>query len=269
MAQYRTEEIPETIEAFKQIDYTDERLYKSGLLKEVIESHVWLIENSGRSLDLVFVELNKSIDGMIENLSGDKQRLNEIADFLFDLLESRSLFKSSEYLALSLLNRHGELLNTRLSKKLEIYRAMKIGNTAPDIIFTEATYKPDDRNASRLSELQSDYTLVVFAASWCEHCQEMVTELKSKYTGWRNQGVEVVLVSLDEMPDDFSRFVSGHPFISTTDYQKWDSPIVMGYHVNSIPAMVLLDSEREILLHINSIRQMDAWVDWYLVQENR
>ena len=218
VALYRTHEIPGTIESFRQLDYTDERLYKSGLLEDVIESHVWLIENSGHSLDSVFVELNKSIDGIIDNLSEEKEKLNEIAGYLFDLLESRSLFLSSEHLALSLLNNQSGQLNSRLANKLEIYRAMKTGNTAHDIVFTAATYDPDNRNVGRLSELELDYTLVVFAASWCEQCRKMVTELKMKYSDWRNEGVEVVLISLDETPDDFSGFVSGLPFISTTDF---------------------------------------------------
>jgi len=268
VVQYRTDEIPETIEALRELDYTDTRLYKSGLLGDVIESHVWLIENSGRSLDSVFVELNRSIDVMMENLSGDPEKLNEIVGYLFGLLEERSLFTSSEHLALSLLENHSELLSSSLTNKLEIYRAMKPGSTAPDIVFTEATYDPDDRNAYHLSKLELDYTLVVFAASWCEQCREMVTELKTKYSDWRNEGVEVVLISLDETPDDFSGFVSGLPFISTTDFQKWDSPIVQDYHVHSLPAMVLLDGELEILLHPNSIGHMDAWVDWYLVRGN-
>ncbi len=59
IAQYRTEEIPATINAFREIEYTDKRLYKSGLLKETIESHFWLIENSGRSLDSVYIERTK------------------------------------------------------------------------------------------------------------------------------------------------------------------------------------------------------------------
>lgn len=165
VAQYRTGEITETIEAFRQIDYTDRRLYKSRLLGDVIESHVWLIENSGRLLDSVFVELNQSIDAMIENLSGEKEKLNEIGGYLFDLLERRSLFQSSEHLALSLLNSHSDLLTSHLKSILEIYRTMKTGNTAPDIVFTEANHNPEGRNTGRLSELESDYTLVVFAAS--------------------------------------------------------------------------------------------------------
>ena len=150
----------------------------------------------------------------------------DILEFLFDLLEGCSLFTSSEHLALSLLNSHGELLTSRLANKLEIYRDMKPGSTAPDIEFIVATHRPDGINAGRLSELNSDYTLVVFAASWCPHCGEIFPELKAKYDVWRNEGVEVVLVSLDESPKDFERFTSGLPFISITDYQRWDSPIV-------------------------------------------
>jgi hypothetical protein len=51
IAQYRTEEIPASIAAYRALDYTDKRLYKSGLFKDAIESHFWLLENSGRSLD--------------------------------------------------------------------------------------------------------------------------------------------------------------------------------------------------------------------------
>ena len=36
IAQYRPEEIPATIKAFRAIDYTDNRLYKSGLFKDAI-----------------------------------------------------------------------------------------------------------------------------------------------------------------------------------------------------------------------------------------
>jgi hypothetical protein len=32
--------------------------------------------------------------------------------------------------------------------------------------------------------------------------------------------------------------------------------------------MYLLDAKREILLRPNSVKQVDAWVDWYLVQGN-
>ncbi len=38
IVQYRTEEFPAIIKVFREIVYTDKRLYKSGLLKDVIDS---------------------------------------------------------------------------------------------------------------------------------------------------------------------------------------------------------------------------------------
>ena len=97
----------------------------------------------------------------------------------------------------------------------------------------------------------------------------MRPEFLEHYPDWRESGVEVVLVSLDEMPEGFEKFAGGLPFIRTTDFQKWNSTMVKNYHVHSIPAMILLDKRREILVHPNSVHHMDAWVDWYLGQGNR
>ncbi|MEI8204655.1 MAG: DUF4369 domain-containing protein [Bacteroidota bacterium] len=62
IAQFRTEEIPATITSFRKLDYADERLYKSGLLNDAIESHYWLLENMGKGLDTVYNEMNISTD---------------------------------------------------------------------------------------------------------------------------------------------------------------------------------------------------------------
>jgi hypothetical protein len=142
IAQYRTEEIPVAIASFLKIDYTDPRLQKSGLLADVIESHFWLIENSGRSLDSVFIEMNISIDVLVENLLPDEHKLNEITEYLFKFFEKRSLFKASEYLALKLLNEQGCTINNYFAAQLESYRAMKKGNIAPDFDFNNDVITP-------------------------------------------------------------------------------------------------------------------------------
>jgi len=104
VAQYRPEEIPATFAAFRALDYTDPRLYKSGLFKDAIESHFWLIENSSRPLDSVLIEMKISIDAMMVHLVKDDKKLNEVTDYLFNLLEKHSHFRASEYLAIKVLN---------------------------------------------------------------------------------------------------------------------------------------------------------------------
>ena len=271
VAQYRPEEIPATIAAFRNLDYTDERLYKSGLFKDAIESHFWLLENSGRSLDSVFIEMQHSIDAMLEKLVFDEAKLNEVTDYLFDLLERHSLHQASEYLALKVLNEVSCTIDSDLAKQLETYHAMKKGNTAPDILFKGDNFAPGYSPANfpkRLSDLKSKYTIVVFGASWCPSCTQEVPEIAKLYPKWKQNNVEVVFVSLDEDKEAYRNFVKDLPFLSTCDFKKWESPIAKDYYVFGTPTMFLLDDKRKILLRPNSIKQIDAWVDWYLVEGN-
>jgi thiol-disulfide isomerase/thioredoxin len=241
------------------------------LLADVIESHFWLIENSGRSLDSVYIEIHKSIDSMIDNLLGDEKKLNEITEYMFKLLEKRSLFAASEYLALKLLNEKTCTINNDFAAQLESYRAMKKGNIAPDFFFKQDCLAPGyaaTEIPEKLSDIQSEYIVVIFGASWCPQCPRELSSIAGVYEKWKKHGVEVLFVSLDDEKKLFKSFTSVFPFISICDYEKWESPAVESYHVFATPTIYLLDNKRKIMLRPNSVRQLDSWVDWYLVQGN-
>ncbi len=262
VAQYRTKEIPATIQAFRTLDYTDNRLYKSGLFKDAIEAHFWLLENCGKPLDSVFIEMQFSIDAMLVTLKKDEQKRNEVSNNLFNLLEKHSLFKASEYLSLKVLNEVSCTINSDLARQLETYRAMKLGNTAPDIVFPSNSVNPaNNLTINKLSDFSSNYTLIVFGASWCPKCKEEIPAIAKLYSTWKAKGVEVLLVSLDEDQKAFYEFTSNFPFISITDLKKWDGPIAKDYYVFGTPTMYLLDKNLKIILRPNSVKQMEAWVD--------
>lgn len=267
IAQYRPEEIPATIAAFRNLDYSDNRLYRSGLLRDAVESHFWLLENSGKSLDSVFIEMKISIDAMMSKLIKDEKKLNEISDYLFDLLERHSLFQASEYLALKILNEVSCTIDNDLAKQLETYRAMKKGKIAADIIFEGDLLNANITGGGtpkKLSDIKSKQVLVVFGAGWCQKCTEELPKIAGLYSKWKQKGVEVVYISLDEKKEDFNSFASKFPFLSFCDYKKWGSPVANQYYVFGTPTMFLLDAKREILLRPNSVQQVDAWVDWFL-----
>ena len=264
IAQYRTEEIPQTLAALRKLDYTDERLYKSGLLKDAIESHYWLLENMGKSLDTVFLEMNVSTDYLLANLAKNEAKLNEITKFLFNLLEKHSLFKASEYLSLKVLTQKSCTLNEDLANQMELYRAMKIGNIAPDIVFEGDVYKNGAtlKNLPRLSEIDATYKVVIFGASWCPTCVEEFSQIPKLYEKWKSKGIEVVFVSLDTDQTTFKSFSSGLPFISACDYNKWNTKAAKDYYVFGTPTLFILDKNQKILLRPTSIKQIDSWVDY-------
>jgi thiol-disulfide isomerase/thioredoxin len=264
VAQYRPEEIQATTERFRKLDYADARLYTSGLLKDAIEGHFWLLENSGMALDTSYTEMKKSIDTMISCLAKDERKLNEITNYLFDLLERHSLFTASEYLALKVLNLSGCTLEQDLARQLETYRAMKKGNIVPDIAFSNSCFAPGfapGKAPQKLSQLSANYILVVFGAGWCPQCKQELPEIAAYYAKWKAQKLEVVFVSLDETPASFYQFAGAFPFISVCDFKKWEGSVVKDYYVVGTPTLFLLDANRKILLRPRSAKQVDAWVD--------
>lgn len=124
IAQYRPDEIPVALQSLRLLDLADPRLHKSGLLKDALEGHFWLIENSGKPLECVFADMRISIDMLVQQLSTKERELNDITNYLFDLLGRHSLFEASEYLALKVLQQTSCTIDNNLAKQLETYRAM-------------------------------------------------------------------------------------------------------------------------------------------------
>jgi thiol-disulfide isomerase/thioredoxin len=265
IAQYKTEHIPATLAAFRSMDYTDQRFWKSGLYRDALEGHYWLIENSGQPLDSVFKAMNVSTDYLIASLSKDEEKFNIVTNYLFGLLEKHSLFEAAEYLSVKVLTQNSCTLTDNLTRQLETYRAMKKGNIAPDIFFNgdHLTYSfASESLPKKLSDIKSKYIVVIFGASWCPKCTEELPEISGLYGKWKGKGIEVVFVSLDENKENHNNFVKDFPFITTCDFQKWNSKIVKDYYVFATPTMYLLDAKREIVLRPSSVKQLDTWVDW-------
>jgi thiol-disulfide isomerase/thioredoxin len=251
---------------YRAIDLANKNLYSSGLIGEILSNHFLFIESSFEKLDEVYFNLQQSINVILEDTQENELLYNDVVQYLFNLLESKSLFVASEYLALKVLNNNSCHVNDVVTNQLEMYRKLKIGAIAPDIEFGAAIYfsKLHIPTPSRLSEIASDYTLIIFAAGWCSHCVEEVPKAVPLYEKWKAKGVEVLLISLDDSPISFAEFAAPLPFISTTDYKIWDGQAVKDYHIYGTPTMFLVNNKREILQKINSVKHMDAWVDWYL-----
>lgn len=253
----RPKEIPATIAAFRSLNYNEAKLYKSGLLKDALESHFWLLENMGAPLDTVYQEMKISIDYLIPNLLSNEAHLNEVTKFLFNLFEKHSLFNASEYLAMKLLTQNSCVINNDFARQLEMYRAMKIGNKTPNIVFENVT-KP----FTQLADLKSNYKLIVFGASWCSKCKEEIPKLVPYYETWKNKyQLDVVFVSLDTDLSSFQIFVKDFPWVSTCELKSWEAKAVKDYFVFGTPTMYLLDIDNTIVLKPSSEKQVQTWLD--------
>jgi thiol-disulfide isomerase/thioredoxin len=266
VAQYRTAELPQTVTAFRTLDYADSRLAKSGLFSDVLESQFWLLENSGGTLDENYKKMEVSLDAILKSLEKDELRYNEVVGYVVELLERRSLTQAAEYLSLKVLEQEKVVIQPRLARQLEGYRSMKVGVNVPEIQFTGDVLLQGKPNSypKRLSDVSAPYRLVIFGASWCPACTEEMTQLIPLYQKWNKLGVEAIFVSLDTEPKAFQAYSEGMPFIAFSDYKKWDTQAVQDYFVSGSPSFYLIDQAGKLVLRPQSVKQIDAWVDWKL-----
>jgi peroxiredoxin len=263
VANSRPQEIPATIKAFRSINYAHSNLYSSGLFSEVLESQFWLIQNSGLDQAAKSKEMNTSVDFILASVSKDEKLYNEFTKYLFQYFEKNSLFDASTHLALKALNQKEIILNNSLAFKLESYRKMNIGNTAPEIEFKGEVYvyKELVNNIKRLSDIKSKYKLVVFGGSWCPQCKAETMQLIMRYNKWKAKEVAVVMVSLDTDKKAFDDFAYDFPYTLVCDYKKWETQAAKDYYVSSSPTIFLLDSNNKIILRPPTVASLDSWLE--------
>lgn len=264
--------VPATIEQFRKLDYTDPRWYKSDLYTDILEKHFYLIQNSEGSMDTIYDKMKISIDAVLASLQKDDKKLNEMSLFMFQLFEKRSLYPASEYLSLKLLEQKQCSLDEKLVNNLEGYRKMRIGNVAPNIgianLVNAPTYK-DSNIPKSLYDIPAKYKIVIFAASWCEHCMGELPQLIAVYNKYKSKAdIEALMVSLDGIDDGFRLLSKNCPFISTCDLQQWESKAAKDYYVTGTPTIYLLNDKNEIIVKPVSPEHLDVCIDNYIIHQS-
>lgn len=252
MRRYK-ERIPQNILQFRTIDFTHENFKTSGLLKELIDGHYFLLENLGITFDDMYAEMNLSTDYLIENLKNKKGALNIVLMELFAIFEKRSLFPAATYLAERLLGEKEYALESIFEKKLKKYAKLKEGSTAPDIALGSDL---------KLSDLNKN-VLLIFGVSTCPRCKRELQELRSVYNQWKGK-LEIVYISLDEKKLEFEKTYKNTPWKTYCDFKGWNTKAAKDYAVLSTPTYILIDRNMQILKHPASLGQIYAWVQYKL-----
>lgn len=249
------ERMAEHEKQFKAIDFNDPKLLHSGLLAPLLDGYYKLLESYGEP-DKVAEHANTSTEALLKSLNSNPVVKQEVAAYLFKLLEKNSLFKAAEHLAILMLNDDSCKLDKKTSGLYEQYRKMAVGQQAPDITLTTSA-----KEINSLTAISSTYKLVVFGSSWCPKCQEEVQELKKLYQGLKDKyDLEIVFISLDTDQAQYQSFVKDLPWISSCDFKGWETQSAVDYFVFATPTLYLLDQENKIVLKPFGTLHVDAWL---------
>lgn len=96
-----------------------------------------------------------------------------------------------------------------------------------------------------LADLKGKVVIIDFWATWCGPCVRELPNVRAVHEKYKDRGLEIVSISLDEQRDRFESFVksNGMPWRHVMDGGGWNTRLAKKYGVNSIPRMMVIDHE--------------------------
>ena len=229
---------------FDEIDYSNKDLIHSNAYTHHVVRYIMLYRDPALSQPELEKEFMKAADEVLAHANKDPEVYDFVLNYLMEGFERLKLDNVLKNIADKYLNTVCMTdESSTLLRRMESYSKLAVGMQAPDI----AILNPMNQEI-RLSAIEKPYTLVVFWASWCPSCEELMPKLKTWY-GSGKTDFEILTVSLDSIRSDWNETIekNGYQFLNGCDLMSWNGKAVGDYFVYATPSLFLLDRSRKIL----------------------
>jgi peroxiredoxin len=232
---------------FDPIDFSDVELVRSNIYTTLAIEYMSLYSNPNFSQEQLENSFITAVDKIMYEAMDNSIIYEFIVDYLVGGFERFHFDRVLDYIAENYTPEQceNEERKTDLQTRLSKYAELTNGKLAPDINIPDV-----DGNEIKLAKIRAEYTLVVFWASWCPHCNETLPKIHSIYKNSTNRKkLEVLSISLDTEKKDWVSAIdtANYTWLNACELKGWDSQSATDYNVYATPTMFLLDKDKKIV----------------------
>jgi thiol-disulfide isomerase/thioredoxin len=241
---------------FSVSDFTDSLLINTNALTNKVLSYLSLYRVKQSNKEQQEIAFIRAVDIIMKYANQDKKIYEFVLDFLITGFENFEFNKVINYIADNskiedyCLNENDKSV---LETKIDSYKKFVIGKSVPDISVPDV-----NGNIIRLSDINTDYVLVIFWASWCPHCEVILPDIKELYISQKVKKFEILAVSIDEKKKDWLDAVNklNPGWLNCAELKGWDGKSVKDFDVYATPTLYLVDKNRTIIAKPMSIEEI-------------
>lgn len=232
---------------FDDVNFNDTMLIRSSFMTSKVVQYMSLYQFNANSQESLESNLLMAVDTILNKAATNQKTYEFLVDFLVKGFEGIGFERGLEHIANS--NRLEQFCeNTerkaKLSNKMEFIRKLALGQKAPG--FTAV-----DLNGNKviLDSIQAKTTVLVFWASWCTHCDEIMPIIKKYYDMTSREELEVVTFSVDVSKDKLLQAIEtgGYSWHNVGELQGWEGPVINEYGIAATPTVFILGPDKTIL----------------------
>lgn len=228
------------------VDFTDDELIYSDCFTNKSIEYLTYYRNPQLPMGLLEQEFQKAVDTLLIKSSVNIFVYQHIADYLIDGFKQFGFDNVVDYIVENYVVKDDLCLDEQtensIQNRINQSKLLTIGSKTSNIIL------PDNNDEEfNLEKLTAEKALLIFYASWCPHCQDLLPEIHSLYK--QRNDFEVVAISLDEKKADWISFITDNKldWINVTDLKGWDSKVAQEYYIYATPTMFLIDGKMKII----------------------
>lgn len=229
-----------------RINFNDTSLFRSNVLTSKVIAFLVLFRNNKLPPRLQEEAFMEAVDIVLPKAKINDKAYEFILNFMMNGFENFKLDKVLAHISANykIEKCENEERKSTLQKRMDSYQILATGKKAIPV-------KTSDINGNEitLESVKTEYTLLVFWATWCPHCTQMIPEIKSIYDSQAEKKFEVIAFSLDTSKKTYTDFLAkgNYTWINCSDLKGWNSKIADDYCIYATPTMFLMDKNKTII----------------------